>query len=242
MAWSPKTKRPVKKVITEVLFEYIKNTNPGKVFKTYLCLPSTKGTDVKEALRQGVIDKNTKIIAIEKKYEHLCKLKANLTRLGFKANSRVVIHKELCEIEECDLDWACDELGVSGIDLFYIDSCSCLIDCLQQWIKNVVGHIRTDDAVIATNVLGARAVWDLQKYVDQGDLLSNWRRKNKNKWVSPIANCLSELTLKITGFSVGYKDTQPMVLCVNGYSDSCSTSHIVDCILKTHSLRNLGYV
>ena len=66
MAWNPKTKRPVKKVITEGLFEYIKNTNPGKVFKTYLCLPSTKGTDVKEALRQGVIDKNTKIIAIEK--------------------------------------------------------------------------------------------------------------------------------------------------------------------------------
>ena len=62
MAWNPKTKRPVKKVITEGLFEYIKNTNPGKVFKTYLCLPSTKGTDVKEALRQGVIDKNTKII------------------------------------------------------------------------------------------------------------------------------------------------------------------------------------
>ena len=55
MAWNANKKRTVKKSITKGLFEYIKETNPNKVFKCYLCLPSTKAADVKEALRQGYI-------------------------------------------------------------------------------------------------------------------------------------------------------------------------------------------
>ena len=240
MAWNATKNRTIKKSITNALFGYLKDTNPNKVFKCYLCLPSTKAKDVKEALRQGVIDKNTKIIAIEKEHEHLRQMKVNLTRLGFGPKSRVVIHKDLCEIDEYDLELVCKRLGVDGVDLFYIDTCDCLIDCLQQWIKNVAGHIKTKDAVIATNVQGARAVWDLEKYVKKGNYINSVH--NKNKWASPIAHCLAEMTDMLTGFVVGYKEAgtaSPMVLCVNGYS--CSNDELIENIWKVGFYQNLGY-
>ena len=155
-------------------FEYIKETNPDKVFKCFLCLPSTKATDVKEALRQGVIDKNTKIVAIEHNYQYLRKLKIALTKLGFKHQSRVVICDDLCNITSQRLLRACNQLGVDSIDLCYIDTCSCLIRNLQRWIENIVANVCSEDAIVTTNVVAARATWDLQKYKTKGNyIISN---------------------------------------------------------------------
>jgi len=242
MAWNAKKKRTIKKSITKGLFEYIKETNPNKVFKCFLCLPSTKATDVKEALRQGVIDKNTKIIAIENNYQYLPKLKIALTKLGFKYWSRVVICDDLCNITSQHLLSACNQLGVDSIDLCYIDTCSCLIQNLQHWIKNTVDKVCAKDAIITTNVLAARATWDLQKYKKKGSyLISNG---NKNKWASAIAHCLSDCTNKLTGFVVGYKEedvASPMVLCVNGFSEVINETMLYKSIIKTRPYQNLGY-
>lgn len=249
MAWNANKKRTVKKSITKGLFEYIKETNPNKVFKCYLCLPSTKATDVKEALRQGVIDENTKIIAIEHDYRYLSKMKAALTRLGFKAKSRVVIYDDLCKITTKRLLLACEQLGVDKIDLCYIDTCNCLIRDLQHWIKNLVNDACTIDAVITTNVLAARATWGLEQYRKKGKYLLS--RGNKNKWASPIGHCLEDHTNKLTGFIVGYKEkdvSSPMVLCVNGWSfhsrngePYASVEAIHKAIVKAESYQNLGY-
>jgi hypothetical protein len=226
--WDATKKRPIKKQITEGLFEYIKETNPGKVFKCFLCLPSTRATDVEEALKQGVIDLDTKIIAIEKEPEFLLKVKLRLTKLGFGPKSRVVINKDLCNVNTGNLIDACKELDVDSIDLFYIDSCSCLIDCLQDWIEDVASNdlIASKNRVVVTNVLAARATWDLRKYdkyptdiTDYGDYDKNY---NKNKWSNSISRCLSSRTGLDTGLTVGYKEENvatPMVLCVNHHID-----------------------
>ena len=96
------------------------------------------------------------------------------------------------------------------------------------------------DAIITTNVLAARATWDLQKYKKRGNyIISN---ENNNKWASAIAHCLFDCTNKITGFVVGYKEediSSPMVLCVNGFS--VDEANIVPAIKKTRSYQNLGY-
>ena len=242
MSWDARKKRNVKKLVTKGLFEYIKNTNPNRVFKCYLCLPSTRAADVKEALRQGVIDKNTKIIAIENNYDHLRSMKANLTKLGFKAKSRFVIWDDLCNITSNHLMLICKSLGVDGVDLFYIDTCNCLIKCLQNWIKDVVGSVRTTDAIIATNILAARATWDLHKYLDRENY--PFDESNINKWSSPIAHCLQDITMEITGFIVGYKEesvSTPMMLCVNGYGSECSNTTIAKSIVNSHTYQNLGY-
>lgn len=216
MAWNATKRRDIKALVTENLFKYIKATNPDKVFKCFLCLPSTKARDVKEALRQGVIDKNTKIIAIEKNPEFLLKLKVNLTMAGFGPESRMIINADLCSITKEHLEYVCEILGVDGIDLFYIDSCNCLIKKFQEWIQNVVCSVKTSDAVIVTSVLAARATWDLVEY--SNDYIHNY---NHNDWANKIANCLQHRTGLTTGLAIGYKEQQmatPMVLCVNGYS------------------------
>ena len=249
--WNATKKRPIKKQITEGLFEYIKETNPGKVFKCFLCLPSTKATDVEEALKQGVIDLDTKIIAIEKKPEFLLKLKLRLTKLGFGPKSRVVINKDLCDVNTGNLIDACKELDVDSIDLFYIDTCNCLVNCLQGWIEHVASNdlIASKNRVVVTNVLAARATWDLQKYTDYeitkwvGDGLTGG--SIKNKWAAKIASCLAEKTGMPTGLTIGYKEENvatPMVLCVNGLYDFDGDVQWCDSSVKaSYQLQNLGY-
>ena len=243
--WNATKKRPIKKQITEGLFEYIKETNPGKVFKCFLCLPSTRATDVEEALKQGVIDLDTKIIAIEKEPEFLLKVKLRLTKLGFGPKSRVVINKDLCDVNTGNLIDACKELDVDSIDLFYIDSCSCLIDCLQDWIEDVASNdlIASKNRVVVTNILAARATWDLQKYTDHSLILED--NNIKNKWAHKIASCLNEKTGMITWLTVGYKEKNvatPMVLCVNSQRGITSHRRFDSSIRKAQILmQNLGY-
>lgn len=251
--WDATKKRPIKKQITEGLFEYIKETNPGKVFKCFLCLPSTRATDVEEALKQGVIDLDTKIIAIEKEPDFLLKVKLRLTKLGFGPKSRVVINKDLCNVNTGNLIDACKELDVDSIDLFYIDSCSCLIECLQDWIEDVASNdlIASEDRVVVTNVLAARATWDLQKYTDYeitqlvGDGLKGGGGSIKNQWAAKIASCLAEKTGMRTGLTIGYKEENvatPMVLCVNDLSSLSDNSQWCKSSVNTSFLlQNLGY-
>ena len=222
MSWSTTKDRPIKKKITEGLFLHIKHTNPDYVFKCFFCLPSTRATDVEEALKRGVIDKDTKIIAIERDPKHLLKLKLRLTRLGFGPNSRVVINKDLCDLTTYELATACKELGVEGVDLFYIDTCNCLVDCVQDWIQDVACNemVALTNSVLIVNVQGARATHDLDKYPNE-DLHGS--SNNINPWANKIAQCLSAKTQRNTCLTVGYKEPSngnrgcggsPMVLCV----------------------------
>lgn len=244
--YNTKQKRAVKKQITEGVFEFVKTSRPHKKFKCFLCLPSTTAKDVAEALKQGVIDKNTKIIVIEKEASYLPRIKARLTRLGFGSDSRFIINKQISDITVDDIEMACVELDVDGIDLFYIDTCNCLTYALQRWIKKIVSYKRTEDAVVVTNLLAARWVKDIKQY-DNEPLLP-FAGGNVNKWAKPIASCLEHRTEMTTALTVGYKDTVPMMLCVNldvPYTNTRKQNRLKKylkyTIQKSRELQNLGY-
>ena len=192
MAWDSTKKRPIKKQVTTNFFTFIKKVHPRKTFKVFFCLPSTQANDVKEALELGIINKKTKIIAVERTKAYLPELKNALDNLGFGETSRVIINKELCNITTWHLTEACKTLGVKGIDLFYIDTCNCLVACLQSWIEDVVGSVKANNAVIVTNVLAARATWDLEKYPTNKDCLGSMA--TDNPWATNIPWCLWEKT------------------------------------------------
>ncbi len=241
--WDATKKRPIKKRITEGLFEYIKETNPGKVFKCFLCLPSTRATDVEEALKQGVIDLDTKIIAIETEWKFLPRVKRRLTKLGFGSKSRVVSYQDLCNVNTGHLIDACKTLNVDSIDLFYIDTCNCLVNCLQSWIENVASNdlIASEDRVVVTNVLAARATWDLERYPDTD---CNGSDFNRNPWANRIAHCLQDKTNLKTGLSIGYKEegvATAMVLCVNGFNGSYRQRQTSSAVRIGSRLGDMGY-
>lgn len=238
MAYNTRKLRSVKEEVTTGLFNHVKKTN-RKPFKCYLCLPSTKSKDVKEALSQGVINLNTKIIAIEHNPKHLKSLKSSLTKLGFKHSSRVVLNMDICDITADHLKAACKKLGVAGIDLFYLDSCNCLIDKFQNWLEKVVSQTQTQNAVIITNVLAARAIWDLTNYKNSKHFLYYNERFGhiQNKWAPYITTCLKERLKTPISFCVGYKESgkaTPMVLCVN-------QQHLLRETPSQNKIQNLGY-
>ena len=248
MAWSTTKDRPIKKQVTEGLFKHIKEMHPNYVFKCFFCLPSTKATDVEEALKQGVIDENTKIIAIEKKHKYLRELHGTLDRLGFDSESRVVICKDLCDLSTYELATACKELGVEGVDLFYIDTCNCLVDCVQYWIQNVACNemVALKNSVIAINVIGARATWDLYKYPNTECPTTDTfgSNANRNPWANKIAQCLKQRTNRDVSLTAGYKeyDGSPMVLCVLVPSKVRATMRATaSMLIAANLLKNLGY-
>lgn len=244
--YDTKQKRAVKKQITEGVFEFIKTSRPDKKFKCFLCLPSTTAKDVAEALKQGVIDKNTKIIVIEKEESYLPRIKARLTKLGFGSDSRFIINKQISDITKHDIEMACVELDVDGIDLFYIDTCNCLTYALQIWIEKIVSYARTEDAVVVTNLLAARWVKDIKQYQNQP--VSPLAGYNINKWAKPISSCLEHRTEMKTALTIGYKDTVPMMLCVNLDVPYVNTrkknrlkKYVEYVFQKSMELQNLGY-
>lgn len=221
--------------------------------KCYFGFPSSKCGDLKQFHKEGVIDNNTKLICVENDPERIKGMKNNLTRLKYKRTDYIIIQKDLCDISWSDIIDCCNALGVEGIDLFYLDTCNCLIDCLQQWLEDVLSQSMTDDAIVAINTLGARATRDLEKYNmhwegDKQEIREYWNTAikltlPKNKWLIPSVHCIMRKLgegIRVI-HAACYKDTQPMNLVVleNFGNRSCCPDN--GWAFMTELNQNLGY-
>tara|TARA_B100002019_G_scaffold86998_1_gene75376 strand:+ start:514 stop:1326 length:813 start_codon:yes stop_codon:yes gene_type:complete len=223
--------------------------------KCYFGFPSSKCGDLKQFHKDGVIDNNTKLICVENDPGRIKGMKNNLSRLGYKRTDYIIIQKDLCDISWYDINNCCDALGVEGVDLFYLDTCNCLIDCFQQWLEDVLGQSMTDDAIVAINTLGARATRDLEKYYmhyesDKQEIREYWNGPiglnltlPKNRWLIPSVHCVTSKIgegLRLI-HAACYKDTQPMnLVVVENFGNRSYSSDSVWAFL-TDQNQNLGY-
>ena len=117
---------PEKRVIRQELFKIKKNK---RVAKTALFLPSHSCHCIKEALKQGVVDKNTYIVAVERDRELIDRIRTTLDELGFV--DYVVLHKDLEKVKTFPIP-------SRVFDFVYIDTCKGLTRPMQAWIKDVL--------------------------------------------------------------------------------------------------------
>ena len=122
-SWSTGPKNVIR---TELMKQSRKKSGPAK---TALMIPSHTCLCVEEALKQGVIDKNTLILAIEKDPEISLAMVDKLVQLGVNYQ---LIHKDLCNIRDFS------EYGVDVFDFVYLDTCCHLSPRMQEWIENVL--------------------------------------------------------------------------------------------------------
>lgn len=243
MAWNPKKPVAVKKEITREFLTFIKECNVDRVFKCFLCMPSTTAQDVVQARELGVIDENTKIIAIERSKEWVKKVKLALCKAGYRHKNRQVIEKELIETTADDFKEVMNKLGVDNIDLVYLDTCSCATASLRTWIKEVLNPLLSSDAVVSTNLQAARWVPILKEYGDHHPTKTFYQPINS--YASQIANFWQEETGKVTWLTLGYKEhgiCPPMVLCVNQNITNISNNpRRMGAIRRVRAFSNLGY-
>lgn len=244
MAWNPKKPVEIKKEITREFLTFIKEFNVDRVFKCFLCMPSTTAQDVVQARELGIIDENTKIIAIERSKEWVKKVKLALCKAGYRHKSRRIIEKELIETTADDFKEVMNKLGVDSIDFAYLDTCNCATESLRTWIHEVLNPILSSDAVVSTNLQAARWVPVLKEYSE--DDFTKRVYKPFNSYAGQIANFWEKETDKSTWLTLGYKERgqghPPMVLCV-----SQNTTNIINnprrmgAIRRASEFSNLGY-
>ena len=256
MPYDNKKSRKVKPIITKELCSHIKHHEGDRVYKVFFCLPSTKMLDIKAFKDAGLIRPGyTKIIAVEKKKKWRGVIGKFLTREGFPKSDRVVISKDLCDIYTWELAKACSDLGVEKIDLWYIDTCNSLVDCMQGWLEHVVGNCTSEDAVIVTNFCSPRyKAQEIKKWDHFTDCLPiagchNEASTPLNKNARPICNFL---TVKLNAFPsmcISYKENDratPMILTVQHKKEAVRMRDRSDKdmwinILRIEEMQNLGY-
>ena len=147
------------KIRTE-LFSQIKEHLP-KPAKNALMMPGDTYLCVKEALQQGVIDKNTFIVAIEKDREIAQKLQKSLEQEGFTYE---VINNKL---ENVYRDIGLKDLDIGhGFDLVYLDTCGCFTWAVKRRIENDILPMCDDNVQFAATFMNvprgfdAYSVWE----------------------------------------------------------------------------------
>lgn len=243
MAWNPKKPVAIKKEITREFLTFIKEFNVDRVFKCFLCMPSTTAQDVVQARKLGIIDENTKIIAIERSKKWVRYVKTALCKAGYQQKNRQIIEKELIETTTDDFKEVMSKLGVDHIDLVYLDTCSCATQSLRTWIREVLNPLLSSDAVVSTNLLAARWVPILKEYSDNH--VTKTLYQPINSYASQIANFWQEETNKSTWLTLGYKERgthPPMVLCVSQNTTNISNNlRRMGAIRRVGEFSNLGY-
>lgn len=253
-----RVQRGVFKILSEMHKLY---DNEPKVYRTYLCLPSTtphKGC-VQQLFEEGLIDHNTNIIGIEGG-DSLEKagpnIKARLSRMGFKKNA--LINKKICDIGLHDIYSAMHSIekkhgqnAIYPIDLVYLDTCSILNSDMQKFIDDVLmtPHAAvTKDATIITNFVGTMRTFkeDVQKYNNTSALsLATGSIKPANDNAVNVSRCLYEKLGRITDMCVSYKEPgkkSSMILSVNKTRVSqLNLDHQEKIRERVDMLQNTGY-
>lgn len=221
MGYAQTLARPNKTKVTNAIIKQLKNAKTGRkhqVLKSMVCLPSTNALDVTKALEKGLIDTNTKLIAIEHKpNQFLHQIKTKLESLGFteEKGNLFFILKDICDITGHDLNRAKKHFGIDSIDCWYLDTCSCVTSRFRKFLKNVVRKYSNDQSLICTNIVGAHdtssdsAVNRARKKCIEKSfnlLISTGHIVPSNRNAQAVTDCLSKLLDMQCILTVNYKE------------------------------------
>ena len=195
-----------KMLVTTNLVEHIQFTNPDRVYKTYLCLPSLQQYDVKYFKKFGLIDNDTLIIAIEKDTSLIRKVKGRLKKQGFK--NIHVINKDMCDINTDELSQILEQHNREDIDLMYIDTCNCLTDCMQGFISGVLNNIKAHDGTFIINLQAGRWVKAFKHYKTNviHTLFSVGSEDGRSPYFGQMNACLDDKIGYAPCYAVNYKE------------------------------------
>ena len=107
-------------------------------FRNMLCLPSMKPETgcVGQALRQNIIDTNTKILGIEN--ELSCPhIKQKLNRMGFDKQNYDMINQSTEDITEQTLDKYMNKLNINKFEFVYLDLCGQYSEGEESFIEKL---------------------------------------------------------------------------------------------------------
>ena len=137
---------PNKNAIRTDLFN---NLVTDKPFECALMVPSEDCLCVKEGIKQGKINEDTEIVAIEKNGPSIPRLEKNLKKLGIK--SFLVRQKR---IEDLDLRY---DFPHHKFDFVYLDSCGCYSCDIRKKLSDVIFPKCTDNANVAFTFVNRKA-------------------------------------------------------------------------------------
>jgi len=108
------------------LFDQFNTTLP---FKCCLMLPAATCLCVKEGIKNGKIDENTFIVAIERDGSKLTELEDTLKEIGIK--NYKIFHKKLDQLYKTDI-------APYTFDLVYLDACGQYTSAIRRVIRDVI--------------------------------------------------------------------------------------------------------
>lgn len=195
-----------------------------KTAKTFMCNPADLCLCVTEAFKQGIIDTNTKILAIEKgpkagdthpkygwvmntydakkeKARIIKSIYTKLKALGFAEENITIWDRELVRLTANEMR----RLGFGHIDYAYLDTCSCLTPDFLKWYQRHMNKVINFKSTIAFTFMISRDVraWKNYKLKDDDSIyifcnpLQNFKRDMKKL---DDANQVAKLIMDNTKF------------------------------------------
>lgn len=220
-----KTQFGIKTQITKKLMKIAGLCRPQdkpKAVNVYVCLPSEKQLCLNEAIKQGLVNKKTHIVAIEQD-QWICqkiRKKLRLKKITGKIKSFTVVNKNLLDITADQLIEAADG---NSIDFCYFDTCNTLNREYQDWVESISGAC-SNEVVFMSNIMPARVVDDLYRYHSSRwfdsleECLSVGAVEPKNHWWGEVHHCMEEKTQLETCCLINYKEEGagcPMTVTIN---------------------------
>lgn len=232
-----KTQFGIKTKITKKLMKIAGLCRPEdkpKAVNVYVCLPSEKQLCLNEAIKQGLVNKKTHIVAIEQD-QWICqkiRKKLRLKKITGKIKSFTVINKNLLDITADQLIEAADG---NSIDFCYFDTCNTLSPEYQNWVEEISGAC-DNEVVLMSNIMPARVVAHLaDDYIDSSDywkcLEECWSVgaiAPKNRWWGEVHQCMEDKTQLETCCIINYKEEGmgcPMTVTISSDNNFLRRSH-----------------
>jgi|TARA_R100000149_G_C5851047_1_gene119742 hypothetical protein len=227
------------------LFQMLKKNN-RKPFKQALLMPADTVLCVKEGLKIGVFDKNTRIYAIERDYWTARIIETKLKDLGFKEfyvdtceMSKTYLMYDICGYWDKE-DKFHDELKDKSwdeykFDMVYLDTCGNLSKKTMNWIAGVLSKRITKNCQLCFTFQNADRT-NAYKYkyyeVPQHYISSTITdtQKNANQLICALMDCLEETGHK---YYVEYSRTYQND---NLYGSKSKRSPMITCYLKRKSI------
>lgn len=217
-------------------------------FPNMLCLPSMKPETgcVGQALRQNIIDTNTKIVGIEN--ELSCPhIKQKLNRMGFDKQNYDIINQSTENITKQTLDKYMNKLKINTFEFVYLDLCGEYTEGEESFIRTLKPRL-SHNTFFMINFNGA-----YRKFLGS-ESIDNRFDKYYGKVTPRVASKAGAIMTRISkildiepAWFIRYKDpdknkVKPMPMGISCFSNRMNPINRKIIMDKVDQVQNTGYV